>query len=76
MSSSRHHTPPGFRMHIYRRTPRRHREDLLQEAWLGFLDGRNPNTVSRNYLARELLHELREDAASQVFEVSRDPPRM
>ena len=58
--------PPGFYRFIFLRTPRRYREDLLQEAWLAYLDGRNPNTGARNYLHREDLHELRECDLSQM----------
>jgi len=58
--------PPGFQKLIYLLTPHRHREDLVQEAWAAFLEGRNPSTVARNALAREMLHEDRERAVSQL----------
>jgi len=58
--------PPGFQKLIYLLTPHRHREDLVQEAWVAFLEGRNPSTAARNALAREMLHEHRERAVSQL----------
>ena len=58
--------PPGFSRLIYMLTPHRHREDLVQEAWLAFLEGRNPSTVARNSLTREMLHERRERGKSQL----------
>ncbi|MBL7134842.1 MAG: hypothetical protein ISS78_12140 [Phycisphaerae bacterium] len=58
--------PPGFQRLIYMLAPLRHREDLVQEAWAAFLEGRNPSTVARNALAREMLHENRERAVSQL----------
>ena len=64
--------PRGFERRILLGSPRRHRHDVLQEAWLGYLAGRNPNTVARNYLARETLHERREQADSQL---AREPRR-
>ena len=60
------HFPPGFQKIVYLLTPRRHRRDMLQEAWLAFLEGRNPSTAARSYLAREVRHERREAAFSQV----------
>ena len=51
--------PPGFDRGIYLRAPKRMREDLVQEAWLGFLSGRNPNTRAKVFLEKELLYEQR-----------------
>ena len=58
--------PPGLSRLVARRTPRRHRADVVQEAWLGYLMGRKASTVGRTYLAKEMLHELREGAFSQL----------
>lgn len=58
--------PPGFQKLIYLRTPRRHRRDMLQEAWLAFLEGRDPSTAGRNYLAREVNREQHQTAFSQL----------
>ena len=63
--------PPGFNKIILRRTPRRYRLDVLQQAWLGYLMERNPSTVARNYLAKESLHEQRERACSQLSDEQR-----
>ena len=52
--------PPGFERLIFFLTPRRHRADLVQEAWAAYLEGRNPSTAARNALRREVRHERRE----------------
>ena len=58
--------PPGFQRLIFLLAPRRHRADLVQEAWAAYLDGRNPSTAARNYLTREVHHERRQRAVSQL----------
>ncbi len=58
--------PPGFQRLVFLLAPRRHRADLVQEAWAAYLEGRNPSTAARNYLTREVDHEEREHAVSQL----------
>ena len=69
--------PPGLSLYLLYRCHRRHVADVVQEAWLAFLTGRNPNTAARNYMHRETLHELREIAESQFARAddeADDPP--
>ncbi len=46
--------------------PYRHREDALQEAWLAYLEGKNPIMAVKGYWNRERRHERREAPFSQV----------
>ena len=66
--------PPGTHPAALSRTPRRHRRDCLQEAWLGYLAGRNPRTVAKAYLDRELLHERREPTFTKLLIDDPDGP--
>ena len=51
--------PDGFSIRILLGSPRRHRADVVQEALLAALAGRNCNTAARNYVAKEMRHERR-----------------
>ena len=46
--------------------PARHREDVLQEAWLAHLEGRNPQSAIRAYVRSETRHEERERASADL----------
>jgi hypothetical protein len=65
-TGNEHPFPPRLPRAAMARTPSRHLRDTLQEAWVGFLSGRSARTAARAYLARELLHERREPALSQL----------
>ncbi len=58
--------PPGFSMRILTGTPQRHRLDMLQEAWLAYCMGRNPNTAARNYVSKVMRNDGRESTLSQL----------
>ena len=49
-----------------RLTPRRHRADAVQEAWVAFLEGRSCVAAINNLRRREMRHEQREPAISQT----------
>lgn len=53
------HFPPGFDKGVLLRAPRRIREDMLQEAWLAFLQGRDPTTRAKNFRKKEARYERR-----------------
>ena len=55
--------PPHFNRRVLLGAPRRLREDLVQEAWLAYMEGRSPTTAARNFVAKEMLHSEREHAA-------------
>ena len=61
-----HDYPPGFSKVVIRLAPRRYRADALQEAWCAYMEGRHPNSAASNYVKKELLHERRELAESQL----------
>ncbi len=66
--------PPGLNWILVAHIPRRHREDTFQEAWVALLEGRNPNTAARNYIAKQRLHEQREVNFSQIKAIYRANP--
>ena len=49
-----------------RRVPSRFREDAYQQAWLAYLEGKNPISAVENYATKERLHERREVPLSQL----------
>lgn len=59
--------PPDVNEELLRTMPKRHREDAIQEAWVGFLqaqrDGDNPIEAAEqaihNYRRQEHRHERR-----------------
>jgi len=59
MKFSQANFPPDFDCGMFLRAPRRMREDMLQEAWVGFLCGQDPSVRARNFLRKELLYEQR-----------------
>lgn len=61
-----HLLPPGMQPRILKGTPSRLRSDVLQEAWLAYLEGRSASTAARNYLRRQLREEANCTAASQL----------
>lgn len=58
--------PPGMHLRILLGTPMRLRADVMQEAWLAWLQGRNPNTAARNFVRRQLHEEASYVAVSQL----------
>ena len=59
--------PPGTTDETFRRIPARHREDAMQEAWLAHLEGRDPARAADTYRKRELRHERRQSAITDLL---------
>ena len=66
MNPERAILPKGLSRLSLLRTPKRHREDAYQEAWLAFLQGRDPATAVRSYVGRESRYEGRVTLFSQL----------
>ena len=47
-------------------SPHRYRQDAYQEAWVAFLEGRNPMSGIWAYIRCERRHESREVSASRL----------
>jgi hypothetical protein len=58
--------PPGLDERTVSRIPRRHIDDAVQEAWLAYLRGKNPNTAAARYVNRAQRHERRFECFSEL----------
>jgi len=63
--------PPGLGRLSLLRTPKRHREDAYQQAWVAFLEGRDPTNELRKYVRHELQHEEQMIPFSQLADEDR-----